>query len=76
MTLPFVSLFYLFYKKNSRVGTIMCQFLYWKLHLENSYGLFVNIVIILEKKVVVDFRYSMLAFRGAGGEHLPLQSPF
>ncbi len=25
-------------------------------------------VTILEKKVVVDFRYRMLAFRGAGGE--------
>jgi len=30
--------------------------------------LFEKFVAILEKKVVVDFRYRMFAFRGAGGE--------
>jgi hypothetical protein len=31
-------------------------------------ALFVKFVAIIEEKVIVDFRYRMLAFRGAGGE--------
>ncbi|MGM0840476.1 MAG: hypothetical protein ACQEWE_07115 [Bacillota bacterium] len=33
-----------------------------------SKALFVKVLAIVEKKVIVDFRSRMLAFRGAGGE--------